>query len=348
MEKSRKIGQIVANAVLTLLLSSGYSQNGRVATITPQPDLLKIEWQKPEGLKKQGKVYKILAFKDVSYFEDKNYLPYLNLSTPCLSGTKLQPVIEVFETQVLSTDEETAVSKVYLTSEFEINESLVLTANKIPHMYCKLVPLRINKQSGKTEKLISYSLQWRSTGEVVSDRQRSTSSFADNSVLTSGKWYKIGTTENAVYKLDKNFLQSMGINVSSIDPRDIKIFGNGGEILSEYNGNFHYDDLNENAIYVQGESDGIFDNNDYVLFYGQSPHKWNYNPGKNACTRYSRNKHYYADTVFYFLTVDNTPGKRIQQQASSSMVPTYTVSGFDDCQVHETDGANLVKSGREL
>jgi len=348
MQKNRKLRQIVANGVLMLLLSLGSAQNKRVATPGLQPDLLKIEWQKPGGFKKQGKAYTVLAFSGVAYFEDKNYLPYLNLSTACLSGQKMQPVIEAAETEALSPEEEAGVNKIYLTSEFEINESLVLTSGKVPHMYCKLVPLRINGRSGKIEKLLSYRLQWKPTGEMISARQSGASSFANTSVLASGKWYKIGTTENGVYKIDKNFLQSLGINISSVDPRNIRIYGNGGEILSEYNGNFHYDDLNENAIYVQGESDGIFDNNDYVLFYGQSPHKWKYNPGKFACTRYSRSKHFYADTVFYFLTIGTTPGKRIQQQASSSLAPTYTVTGFDDCQAHENDGANLVKSGREL
>jgi len=344
-----KTRETVLNLVLMFIFYSSYSQNARLSSVQPETaGLLKINWQKPLGFKKQGKVYKALAFDQVSYFEEKDQLPYLYLSRPCLSGSKLVPVVDAVETEALDADEESCVNKIYLSNAFEINETTVLTVAKVPTSYAKLVPLRINKQSGKIEKLISYRLNWNSTGEPLSAMQRGASSFVSSSVLASGKWYKIGTTENAVYKIDRNFLQNLGISTSSIDPRNIKIYGNGGEILSEYNGNFHYDDLNENAIFVQGESDGVFDNNDYVLFYGQSPHKWKYNAGTNACTRYSRNKHFYSDTVFYFLTVDNTPGKRILQQASSSLAPTYTVSGFDDCQAHESDAANLVKSGREM
>ncbi|HXB41643.1 MAG TPA: type IX secretion system sortase PorU, partial [Bacteroidia bacterium] len=342
--------EIVINLVLTLLFCSGYAQNMRLAnTQLVSADLLKINWKKPVGFQNQGKVHTVLAFDNVSYFSEKNYLPYLYLSTPCLSGTKLVPVIEVAETAFLTSEEENCVNKIYLSSDFEINETTVLIAGKIPHAYAKLIPLRINKQNGKIEKLISYNLQWKTSNEIISVNQKNASvSFASSSVLATDKWYKIGTTDNAVYKIDKTFLQNLGINVSTIDPRNIKIYGNGGEMLSEFNGDFHYDDLNENSIFVQGESDGIFDNTDYILFYGQSPNKWKYNPGKYACTRYSRSKHFYADTVFYFLTVDNTPGKRIQQQASSVQVPTYTVGGFDDCQAHESDAVNLVKSGREL
>src|ERR1700752_1727410 len=63
--------------------------------------------------------------------------------------------------------------------------------------------------------------------------------------------------------------------------------------------------------------------------------------------RYTFNKHYYSDTVFYFLTVDGAPGKRIQTSASAAG-SNFTVNSFDDYMIHEVDGSNLVKSGREL
>src|SRR5262249_39525891 len=84
-------------------------------------------------------------------------------------------------------------------------------------------------------------------------------------------------------------------------------------------------------------------------FYGQAPGKWKYGAGSNASMRYAFNKHFYSDTVFYFLTVDNnSPGKRIQTATSSTLTTNYTVNSFDDFQLHEVDGVNLVKSGREM
>ena len=51
---------------------------------------------------------------------------------------------------------------------------------------------------------------------------------------------------------------------------------------------------------------------------------------------------------FYFITTDLGTGKRISTQASSLLPNTNTVNSFDDYQYHELDGANLIKSGREM
>ena len=40
------------------------------------------------------------------------------------------------------------------------------------------------------------------------------------------------------------------------------------------NRDFRYDDLQENAIFIKGEEDGVFDDNDYILFYAKGPHDW--------------------------------------------------------------------------
>ena len=67
-----------------------------------------------------------------------------------------------------------------------------------------------------------------------------------------------------------NFFQSNGINIAGIDPRTIKVFGNGPGLLNQACALTRADDLVENAILVFGENDGVFDAGDYVLFYGKS------------------------------------------------------------------------------
>jgi hypothetical protein len=58
------------------------------------------------------------------------------------------------------------------------------------------------------------------------------------SVLATGDWYRIkiedpGDNGEAygIYKITRTWLQNAGINVTGIDPRTIKLFGNGGFIL---------------------------------------------------------------------------------------------------------------------
>ena len=135
----------------------------------------------------------------------------------------------------------------------------------------------------------------------------------------------------------------MGIDVDQIDPKNIKIYGNGGGSLPLGNNKFRYDDLQENAILVSGEADSHFDTQDFVAFYGTSQTKWTYNAVTN---QFNHQVNLYADTTYYFLTIGLTPGKRIQQRSS---VPggNVVVNSFDDYIYHEAELYNFLKSGRE-
>ena len=57
--------------------------------------------------------------------------------------------------------------------------------------------------------------------------------YCQNSVFESGNWFKFAVDTTGVFKIDANFLQNLGINTTSINPRNIKIYGNGGNMLSE-------------------------------------------------------------------------------------------------------------------
>ena len=71
-----------------------------------------------------------------------------------------------------------------------------------------------------------------------------------NSVLRTGTWYKFRIDTTGIFKIDRELLQEMGINTSGLDPRNIRIFGNGGAMLPQRNDQFRYDDLEENALYI--------------------------------------------------------------------------------------------------
>ena len=133
--------------------------------------------------------------------------------------------------------------------------------------------------------------------------------IGQNSVLTSGNWHKISTSTDGIYKISYSDLQSYGIDPTVIDPRNIQLFGNGGGMLAEANYAPKDEDLLEVAIKVIGETDGVFDISDYILFYGQAPDQWEYD---YASQTYSHEKNLYSDNAFYFLTVGTLNGKRIQ------------------------------------
>lgn len=193
--------------------------------------------------------------------------------------------------------------------------------------------------NGEVRKLLSFEInvEYEQSFEKNSKKRQTT-----ESVLSSGKWYKLAVTETGIYKIDRNLLLEMGVNVNDIDPRKIKLYGNGGGMLPELNNKWYPDDLLENAIEVVGESDGDFNSSDHILFYGQGPIKWS----KNG-SEYIHQQNIYSDSTFYFLTVSESNGKRVSVLNSSMDPVTHVSTGFDDYAVFENEDRNLVKTGRE-
>jgi hypothetical protein len=85
----------------------------------------------------------------------------------------------------------------------------------------------------------------------------------------------------------------MGVNTNNIDPRTIKIFGNGGGMLPLSNSSeFPYDPI-ENAIKFIGEEDGVFNNEDYIIFYANGQDTFNEESNTNLNS--------YTDKTFYLV-----------------------------------------------
>lgn len=80
-----------------------------------------------------------------------------------------------------------------------------------------------------------------------------------NSVLSNGDWYRFYVDKSGVYKLSKAFLQQLGLNLNNINPKNIKIYGNGGRMIPLSNAVDYPSDLEENSIQIVGEEDGSFE-----------------------------------------------------------------------------------------
>jgi hypothetical protein len=164
------------------------------------------------------------------------------------------------------------------------------------------------------------------------------------SVLASGDWYRIPITEEGIYRLDAKFLSSAGIDVSSLDPRTIKIYGNGGMEVPEASEASRTVDLAQNAIYVEGESDGKFDSGDYVLFYGCGTRGVRYDSTSHLYLHYI---HDYTEANYYWLTFGGTAGKRMAQVPSLTGQPDIVADSFTDMVAIEEEKVNLLSSGRQ-
>ena len=111
-------------------------------------------------------------------------------------------------------------------------------------------------------------------------------------------YFKIKITQKGIYQLSFNELKIAGFPIS-INPQKMQLFRNG----------------QEQAIYVKGEEDKVFDESDFIEFYAEE------NDGSLDSLLYSPissqpHQYYslYSDTASYFLTyrLDNQATKRIK------------------------------------
>ncbi|MFZ4783883.1 MAG: type IX secretion system sortase PorU [Flavobacteriales bacterium] len=229
-----------------------------------------------------------------------------------------------------------------LTTDWQITTQVYPGDNQF-YLVVSVLPLRLN--NGNIERLTSFTLEVDVRDSTKPSNR--TLSFAEHSQLSTGTWYKMAIARDGVYKIDRNLLTSLGIDASTINPQQINIYGNGGSLLPEDNSADRSDDLQKNAIYIEGESDGSFGNNDFILFYGKGPDTWTLT-GSGETSYWAHNKNYYSDSAFYFIRIDDTDPLRISNYSEPGASATQTVNTFQDYQYIENDQYNIAKSGREF
>ncbi len=198
----------------------------------------------------------------------------------------------------------------------------------------KLSPIIKEGTSYKIIKSFEYSFDLENPSKI----SRRPPGIILNSVLAAGSWYRFYIQKSGVYLINKTFLKQLGIPIENVDPRNIRIYGNGGRMLPLKNSTFYPDDLTENAIQVLGETDGIFNDNDAILFYGEGVDNWS---EENLTFG-----NLYEDKSYYYVNFDLGAGKRIPEMIQSIGSPTTTFTTFDDEIYKEVDLVNIGKLGR--
>ena len=321
-----------------LLFFSGFTQKNTVTIV--------LLWEKsnPQFFSDTGKK-QTLYFQN-AYYDDEQLpdVPFFKIKIPLNDNERIRNVyLSDILYSTLIPDEETTANAISDKIPVEITpETGTEISGKSLIGVISFLPFRKNTFTEKIEKVIKANLNYEIT--YVSEKNSSAHSYTQNSVLASGTWYKFKVKDNGIYKITYDDLVKFGIDPVPIDPKNIRIYGNGSGMLPESNLKPNNDDLIENAIYVKGEVDGHFDPDDYILFYGQSPVTWKYDATKKLFTHAIN---YYSDETCYFLTYDSGPGKRILTQNSSDLPATTIITKFNDYEYHEKDSLNLIKSGKE-
>ena len=226
--------------------------------------------------------------------------------------------------------------------KFDVNSNTI-------RLYTKIV-LQVNYGLGqfngqdKDDELLKYSIINYDAAKywIKSDKRLAK---VGSSVLATGEWVKFEAPEEAIYKIDRSRLESFGFDVANVDPRTIRIYNNGGKTLPEQVTAPRPQDLVENAILVVGESDGSFDQNDYILFYGRGSQFRDYDLVSKSIKRFN---HPFSDKNYYFITVGGDNGKRVQTKTSLNTNQDFTQTSTIAFVDYEVDKINLGKSGRQF
>ncbi|WP_179354483.1 type IX secretion system sortase PorU [Winogradskyella vidalii] len=201
--------------------------------------------------------------------------------------------------------------------------------------YFELSP--IIKEGSVYKKITNFTIGYKTSSTPLGKSSMGVNEIT-NSALASGQWYRFYIEESGVFRLSKSFLGSLGINTNSVDPRTIKIYGNGGRMLPLSNAENYPFDVVENAVKFVGEADGSFDNNDYILFYGEGP--------SNIYGESETNLNLFTDKTYYYINVSSGYGKRISPMPTIAATADIEINTFQDYQFYEVDDYNLAKLGR--
>jgi len=111
--------------------------------------------------------------------------------------------------------------------------------------------------------------------------------FNNSWINYSQQYYKFKIAKTGIYRLDSVALANSGIPISTINPQNIQLFARGVEV----------------PIHIEGEVDGVFNNNDFIEFYGEYNDGWLDEPLYGGASEHP--SPYYSlfnDTISYYLT----------------------------------------------
>lgn len=257
------------------------------------------------------------------------FLKSFEITTP-VNESSLR--LENVQTETISSSELHDLDPEYIVSglQYSLRNALSRKRN-----FAQLQVSPIYKEGNQYKRVISFTPVFTSAPFAASPKMTT----YGNSLLTSGDWYRFNVENTGVHRITRSFLSSLGIDVNAIDPRRIKIYGNGGPSLPLINNQTVAYDPAEIAISITGEADGSFDSGDEILFYATA-----------ANTEYvQENDSYinpYTDDSFYYITVSTGNGKRILPFVQPVGTPAVTYDYFHARQHHEVDERNIGQIGR--
>ena len=220
--------------------------------------------------------------------------------------------------------------------EMPLLTTYVARARDKAKLYVEMVPLAC--RGGRLQKLVGFML---SIGAPYADStvlrarqmqrtEATAATYAEHSLLATGRWAKISVPETGIYHLSDALLKRAGFS----DPSRVKIYGYGGALQPERLTQSYLaetDDLKEVATCTVGGR---------RLFRGIGPVSWN----DNSSTQRTRNP--YSTYGAYFIT-DGIDGEPLTAD-SATFVGAFYPAPDDYHSLSETDNYAWFAGGRNL
>lgn len=333
-----KIIRYLPGVLLAVLLSSGIS-----AYAQKNNRSIALKWNDVQTNNiNPNSSFDYLNFDNAGYDSDMLQVPYYYKVVPVAYATgNVKVMLSEVESEPLSAEERSLIQGLDIDYQNSM-ESVVRESRGENFAAIKFYPFIVDENSGAIEKITSFRLN---LNESRIAKAKSSTSFVQNSVMATGDWYKIGLTEDGIFRLNYEQLEDMGIDMEVLDPYALNIFGNSFGQLPYENSEYRPDDLLCNAIDLVGDEDGTFDPEDYILFYAKGPHSWTYNSSDSL---FEHSLHVFSDTSYYFVGINTAvPAKRISTISSGGSASNFTSMGFNDYAYHELERKNLIQSGRQ-
>ena len=300
-----------------------------------------LDWRKPQTYTfENGYSEKFLYFDHAVFGRDYPELPSIYEAIPVENFYSEYDIRVVAQEFVDMSAEECQLVPAQFQQK-EVNFQVVSAYDR-KEIFALLtfIPIVMTTE-GHYQKLQSVSLEI--SGKKVSE-PKGIRGHTAQSVLASGQWYNFSLTQTGIYKVTGKELASMGMPMP-VASSQLALFGNSGRMLPESNAAGRIDDLREIPIQVMDGGDGSFDNGDYFLFYGESPHGISYD---SVNRRFTHSFNVYSDASVYFITP--TPGigekKRIQTVNNEQLAENISVQDFQFFGFFESDMVNLCETGK--
>ncbi len=191
--------------------------------------------------------------------------------------------------------------KIVYPDEIRVQISFSSSATNKSNKNISILPFILNKNMART---------WSVGG---GDNLLSAKKTEDD--LTSGTWLRVKISEEGLYSVTAQQLADMGYPKDATVANTIKVFGNGGRMLSESVNDGIKNDFNEIPAIINKDGNG---NLSSVVFYASGTKGFEY-----VNRKYWHYKSDFSESNYYYITwggANNNPAQQIETPAEEATV----------------------------